>query len=481
MARGGALSLVRLMSGLVRIKILALVIGATGVGVYSLLLQMYLTGVALTSMSLAVPIINLGRRHVVDREFNQAGSIAGTAFAVISLNWIALLLVVGLFGQSLLAHFGMADVRHDLVWPVLIAILFGALSGGFGEGLSFVSNRFDAYVRAGIMAAVADMVFVAGAAWIYGLRGAVFAMPIGPFLMLATYWLSLRRDAQAAQVLRNLAVRVAELPRLFAYSGMMLGSVALTNLGLTFLRSRVLIEAGAAANGYLQVATSVSAYILSFITTGFFGHLYAHAAASGDTPEVRIELDKTLRLGLLISFCGCGTAAVLADFLIPLLYSGEFRPAAQLLTAYMPAELAFQFVTNITAYQLTVSLRRRYLALSQSYIGLLVISGLIFIPRAGALGYVGAHSVAAVTTLIAACTLARRSKQLSWGFLSLMMILMATLTAVCGILFYLRLRGYSGAILLPALVPFAIGGCVLLRQFLLDRRLESRARDSASD
>ena len=51
MSRGAALSLARLVSGIVRVKIVALALGVGGVGIFALALQVNVTAVSLVSMS----------------------------------------------------------------------------------------------------------------------------------------------------------------------------------------------------------------------------------------------------------------------------------------------------------------------------------------------------------------------------------------------------------------------------------------------
>jgi PST family polysaccharide transporter len=464
MASGGMLSLARLLTGVVRVKIVALALGASGVGIYSVLLQLYLTALPVVSMGLAIPIINLGRRHVVSGDYAEAGSIAGTALAIIIFNGLVVSVAALVFGNALFGELGVSGAADGLVWPVLLATLFAAISSSFWEGLSYLCDRFDAYVRVGIVTAIGEMAFVASAAWFYGLRGAIVAMPIGPTLMFVTYWLALRRDSNARKVLGNLSFRKAHLPALFAYSAMMFGAGAMTNVALTYLRSRVLIEAGAAANGYLQVATSVSAYILSFVSTGFYGHLHARAAAAGDTTEVRAELHKALRLGLLIAFSGCATAVVLADFLIPLLYSGEFRPAAQVVTAYMPGELCYQLLIMLMGYQLTVSHRRRFTSLNVGYGALIFAAGVGAIPLFGVFGYVGAHIGAAFATVAIALFISWRSGQIRSSFLVMAIGLLGLLAAMSAVFVLLRDRGPVGYLALPGLIPAAITGAFAASQ-----------------
>jgi PST family polysaccharide transporter len=476
MTRGGVLSLARLLSGLVRIKIVALSLGVAGIGVFSLLQQVNMTGLAIVSMGLAVPIINLGRPSIASGDIEKAGAVAGTALVMIAINACLLLVAALAAGGLLFREIGIGTLDPMLLWPVVLAIVIGAVSGSFWEGLSFLSDRFDIYVRVGIFAAIADMVVTGLCAWLFGLRGAIIAMPASVIALLGGYAFLLSRDAVARKVLRNLSVDFGQLPRVLTYSAMMFGTGVVTNLGLTATRAKVLVEAGAGANGYLQTATSMAAYVLAFVTTGFWGHLHARAAAEGDSPEVRAELHKALRLGLLISFSGCGAAAVLAPWLIPLFYSGQFKGGIELMVAYMPGELCFQFLFVFTAYQLTISRRRRYLGWSLGYIVLLAATGAIAIPRFGAPGYVGAHIAASALMLAVAAASCWRSGQLRPSLLAFAGGLILVLAAVCTGLLYLNARGIAGPITLVAVIPFAIAGAFALLELLGARGWDFRRK-----
>jgi O-antigen/teichoic acid export membrane protein len=211
----------------------------------------------------------------------------------------------------------------------------------------------------------------------------------------------------------------------------------------------------------------MAAYILSFVMTGFYGHIHPPAAAAGDTAEIREELDHTLRLGILISFSGCGTAAVLADFLIPLFYSSDFRAAAPLMTAYMPGELCFQLFSMLAAYQLTISRRRAYLALNLGYVGLLVGAGLLLIPTMAGFGYVAAHNIAAFAMLASALYFAWRSGQVSIRLIVHAATFIALLLIACAATYYFRSRNHLSLIwAMIFLIPFVFSGVILLRQLI---------------
>jgi O-antigen/teichoic acid export membrane protein len=472
MLSGGMLSLARLLTGVVRVKIVALALGVSGVGVYALLLQLYVTGVAAVSMSLAVPIINLGRPRIVSGEIEEAGRVAGTALAVVGTNAVLLIMLAILFGDKLMAQLGIAAEASGLLAPIALAIVIGAFSTAFWEGLSYLCDRFDIYVRAGIIGAVAEMLLIGGAAASFGLKGAAFAMPAASAAMFLGYVLFLGRDPTARKLLGALAVKIRLLPQILTYSAIMFASAALVNIGMTYLRSRVLVEAGAAANGYLQTVTSLSGYMLAFVMTGFWGHLHALAAAHGDKPAVRKELGHSLELGLLISFTGCGIAAVTAPFIIPLFFSREFAAGADLLIAYVPGELCFQTMSMLTAYQMTVSRRRLFLALSLGYILLLTVFGLLLIPAIGGFGYVAAHVVASMVMAGIALSLARRLGQIGNRQVAEFVAATVALSVICGGLLFARDQGISPLRTLPALLPFAITGLTVMRRMSREFRFK---------
>ncbi len=479
MAWGGTLSFARLVAGLIRVKVVALALGVGGVGIFSLLQQVNLTGISLVTMSLAVPIINLGRPWVKDGTPEAAGRIAGTALALVVLNGLILILVAAMAGGDLFRRIGTGTLEPLLLWAIMLSILFGALASSFWEGMSFLADRFDIYVRAGIASTVVDVLCVAGGAWLYGLRGAIIAMPAGAVVLFGSYALFLRRDSIARQVLSSLSLSARELPRILGYSAMMFAAVALTNVGLTAVRAKVLLEAGASANGYLQTVTSLAAYTLAFVTTGFWGHMHARAAGEGDTPQVRAELHQALRLGLLISFTGCGAAVVLADYLIPLFFAPRFAPAAPLMVAYMPGELCYQLLYVLTAYQLTISRRRRYLAWSLGYIGLLVAIGWALVPHYGAAGYVAAHVGASIVMLAIAAFICWRTGQVTLRLLGMAGALATLLAAMSGLLIWLHWRGLPRPIALLGVIPVGFTGLLAARELLSGFNLTRRRATNA--
>ena len=363
-----------------------------------------------------MPIINLGRPKLAAGHVREAGSIAGTALAVVGTNILLMLLLAAAFGQPLLISCGVGHETRGLVWPIAIAIAIGAISGAFWEGVSFLIDRFDTYVRAGIIAAVGDMLLVAGGAAAF--RPAWGGVGNG------------RRDARpfcglcAADRARFPCTRVA-----WQSVGEVQVAPAVVHLFGDDVRNRrshqcradILQVPRPGRGGSKRQRLSSDGHQSFGLRAGLcddrlLGASAPSAAAHGDTPEVRRELSRSLHLGLLISFTGCGVAAVTAPVIISIFYSRAFADAASLLVAYMPGELCFQLFSMLVAYQLTVSLRRNYLGLNLGYIALLVGAGIALIPSLGGGGYVAAHVAASFVMAIAALFIAANRGQIELIF-----------------------------------------------------------------
>ncbi|GCL63492.1 hypothetical protein [Pseudaquabacterium pictum] len=409
-AQGGGLSAVKLFTGLVKIKVLASVLGVEGVGLLSLGLQFQATAVGLVSMSLAVGVINLGRPAWVDGDAAAAGQVLGTALALVGLNATVFLAALALFGQALgggwLAAFAAQGIS---LWPLALAAVVVSFANVLWEGLSFLVDRFDVYVRSNMVAAVCDALLFGLGAWFFGLPGALAASLLGSLVLFAVYTLFSARATATRQILGRLSVQRARIRPLLSYSVLMLSTTALGLSCLFAARAHLTAVAGESANGYLQVVTALSAYLLPFVMTGVWGHLHPAAAASGDTTAARVELHRTLVASMRLGCAGCVAVVISAPLLVSLVYTRSFLDAQAFIPVYFGADLGYMFVSVLGAYLLAVGQKRAYFIGYAAYHGLLLAGVLLAAARWGAWAYVLAHALAAVGVTALALVHALRS------------------------------------------------------------------------
>lgn len=433
LAQGSSLSLVKLVAGLFKIKVLALLLGVEGLGLLSLGLQFQATAVALVSMSLAVGVINLGRPLLVEDDAKAAGAVLGTALALVAVSAVSFLIVFALFHQAIVGS-GLGKLQATgtgLIWPLALAAVVVSFANVLWEGLSFLVDRFDIYVRTNMTGALSDALLFAGGAWLFGLKGALFASLISSLVLFLVYTLFSAKSPVARKILAHLSVTGLWVRPLFSYSVLMLASAA-TGLAALFLaRAHLTSVAGEAANGYLQVATALAAYLLPFVMTGVWGHLHPAAAASGDTGEARVELRRTLTTSMRLAAAACVSVVIGAPVLVQLVYTRAFLEAWQYFSVYFIGELFFMFISVLGVYLLAVGNKRAYFFGYILYHGILLAGVWIAAGVFGTWSYVVSHVAAAALVAAIAIGYGLRSGMLNMATLRPVGAYVLTAAIVC--------------------------------------------------
>lgn len=391
--QGGGLSLIKLVTGLVKIKVLASLLGVEGVGLLSLGLLFQATAVGLVSMSLAVGVINLGRPLWVADDAKAAGAVLGTALALVTINSLVFLAGFTLFRQAFASSWMHAFEAHGtgLLWPLALAAVIASFANVLWEGLSFLVDRFDIYVRTNIVSSLCDALLFAGGAWLFGLKGALFASLLSSLSLFLVYTVFSTKAPASRQILAHLSVGQLWVRPLFSYSALMLTTTAM-GLACTFwARAHLTAVAGVSANGYLQVVTALAAYMLPFVMTGVWGHLHPAAAASGDTAEARVELRRTLVASMRLAAAGCVAVVVGAPILVKLIYTSEFLAARQYIPVYFIGELFFMPLSVMGVYLLAVGRKCAYFLGYALYHGVLLAGVILGASTLGPWAYVLSH------------------------------------------------------------------------------------------
>lgn len=360
--QGSGLSLVKLAAGLVKIKVLALLLGVEGIGLLSLGLQFQATAVGLVSMSLAVGVINLGRPLWVADDWPAAGAVLGTALMLVAINTLLFLAGFALFQKVFHGTWMRSLEAHGpgSLWPLAVAAVILSFANVLWEGLSFLVDRFDIYVRTNMVASMCDALLFAGGAWLYGLKGALFASLLSGLSLFLVYTVFSARAPTTRRILAHLSVKGMWVKPLLSYSVLMIGTTATGMVCLFLARAHLTSAAGETANGHLQVVTALAAYLLPFVMTGVWGHLHPAAAASGDTTAARVELGHTVIASMRLAAAGCVAVVVASPILVPMVYTSAFLAARQYVAVYFAAELFFMFLSIVGAYMLAVSHKRAY-------------------------------------------------------------------------------------------------------------------------
>lgn len=327
----GAALTVNILIGLVRTKIIAVLLGPTGVG---------LVGLYTGLMSTATAVVGMGIGTTGTRQIAEALSTEDArAVAVVrhAMFWGTLVLAGG-------GALGVWLLREVLAAKVLGGVEHAALVGwlAVGVALSVAGGAQGALIQG--MRRVGDMarLSVFGSAintalgvaflWLWGHHGLVAYVLIGPlvsFLLGHWYVSRLPKVASGAVAMRELVAQWQILLRLgvpFMGAGLANAAVQL------WMRIEVGDTLGAQSLGHFQAASTISMQYIGFVLTAMAADYYPRLTGLIHAPEAANRLvNEQTEIALLLSAPVFIAMIGLAPWVLQLLYSAEFTPAVEVL------------------------------------------------------------------------------------------------------------------------------------------------------
>ena len=386
---GALLSLTRLVTGFVRIKYVARVLGTAGVGFLSQATQLQLLGISIASLSMAVGLIN--RMGAIGADLARERRLLSTAFtSQLTIGVVLVVCAIGfsrplsiaLFGANALANSPISS--FDLL-AVVFSVPLAVVASGYLEAVFFGAGRYDLYVRASIWATLLGFVSTVVMITVWRLPGAFWSIFVSSALLLAAFLTFVRRIRPLRHLFR-LGFDPTEANALVRFSIAMLVSGVFVPTARLWVQRTVIGSLGIEANGLLQVPFAITAYYTPFLTSALWGRLHPAVARVGATPEGRHELTVALRLTVGMATAAIVSILFLKDILVPLAYSRAFLPATRLLPAQLLGDYCYFVALPFTVYALGLSRLRIYLAAWLSYSGVAVIASLVLLPTIGLIG-----------------------------------------------------------------------------------------------
>lgn len=326
---GGAQA-ITLVIGMVRTKVVAVLLGPSGVG----LVGLFQSATAMLGTVAGLGIAQSAVRQVAEAQgTHDQQTIARTVTVLRRVCW-----VTGLMGWLLttavaypLSLWTFRDKGR--AWAVAIlgaTLLIGSISSGQSALLQGLRRVAD-LARLQILSAIAStIVSVALYAWL-GEQGIIPVLVITALVNLGFSWWVARAVpimpvglCLAATALE--ARRFVSLGLAFMWSGLLTTGVALLTQSLIARRL------GIDANGIYQAAWAISGVFAGFILTAMGTDFYPRLTAAATNREQMNRLvNEQTEVGILLALPGLVATLIFSPLIIRLLYTSKFVPAAQIL------------------------------------------------------------------------------------------------------------------------------------------------------
>lgn len=382
MAAGQALSY---LISMVRVKMVAVLLGPSGVG----LLSLYTSTIGVVGAVSGLGISNSGVREIA-LAFSQQDSMAAarTVRVLRRACWIT-----GLLGWALAAV--MAPFLSRLVFdsdehaPVIavlgVTLLLGAIGGGQTALLQGV-RRIGDIARLNVAAVTLNTgVAIAIYAWL-GQRGIVPALIAMGAVSVAVSWVFSRRIHVERATLSwpetwRGTRRLAGLGMPVMWSGLLTAGLDIAT------RSLVTRAYGVEAAGLYQAAWALSGIFASFVLSAMAADFYPRLTSVIHDHEVAGRaVNEQTEVGMLLALPGLLGTLTFAPSIVEIFYTTQFSPAADLLPWFVVGIFGRVVSWPLGFIQLAKGASRSFAATETIFIALQLLLVTWALPRFGLLG-----------------------------------------------------------------------------------------------
>jgi PST family polysaccharide transporter len=390
-ATTGGASVVTMLLGLAANKILAVVMGPTGIGLLASYRSIQDTTVGLGSMAGAAAQVQ--GLSSVEGEARRLRLVACVWLALTGMAAFTLVLLIA--APAIAEHF-FRDPSPEIVAAIrwMVVTLCVALAASVASGLVNVSGAIGwlALVQVGASAAAAaaawPLAVLAGEGSQLAYLGMILVPLAVQFLLAGTLAWRLGWLPMIGSAFRQLPAR-ADLAHFMGFFVANLGGGLIASAGLLALRATIIETEGQAANGLFQASWTLTSQNLTLLMASFGTYLLPLLSTQHDEAERNRVLDEALPVVIVLTVPLAGVGLLFMPLILRLLYSEAFLPAIEPLRWMLLANL---FSALITAFYVLLAARGRPLISAVTEIGwyvgfagigMVVLSGLVDPARVG--------------------------------------------------------------------------------------------------
>ena len=326
----GGSKVITIIIGIVRTKVIALLLGSLGVGLISLFNS---------ALTLVRNVSQLGLNFSSVKDIAEAvgekdeEKIAKTVTTLRRWVWFT-----GLFGLTFVLVFSgklseltFEDKNHQLDFVLLSStILFGAINGG---QLAILRGfrKINEIAKANIWSATIGVLVAVPLYFTYGIKGIVPVLILSGLASVVISYLY-TKNIQIKPLNFTLRESLSFGKGMVSLGLFTVVSGLVTNAVAYYLRVYINMQADIATVGLFAVASTLSVYyldiVLSTLGTDYFPRL---SEASKDNKTLSRLINEQTIITLLLGVPLVGIMMILANQVIVLFYSSEFLPATSLL------------------------------------------------------------------------------------------------------------------------------------------------------
>lgn len=437
--------------GLARVKLVALLLGPTGVG----LVSVYSSAVTLLGTVASLGIPNSAVRDIARASGDGDTERAAQSTAIVRrAGWLT-----GI-GGSVLAIVLAYPMNVWLLggdspsWPFAVLGLCVLLNVANAGQLAVLqgSRRVKDIARASVLSAFIGTVAALAMYALIGKQGIVPALIVTSLVTLAISARYARSTATCATTLswRETFAGMQNLSRLgsaFVWNGLLVAGMD------AFMRAVIVRESGLNAAGMYQAAWALSGMFAAFILTAMGADFYPRlAAVILNKQEAAQVINQQTEIGILLALPGLIATICFADLALQLFYTVSFAPAATVLQVLVVGVFCRIISWPMGFVQPALGRSRLFMATESMYILVQGCLAFTLVPAIGLLGAACAFSGAQFLYTLCMLYVSRSLIELRWSLSVRRMVWSSVVLVACAFASARTLHGLAGLVVRFSLV-----------------------------
>ncbi|MFC4164310.1 O-antigen translocase [Epilithonimonas zeae] len=246
-------------------------------------------------------------------------------------------------------------------------------------------KEFKKFVSINIFTNIISLIFTVILVWIYGLKGALISLvTYQGFILLITLFYLKKKSWFSKQLWGNWDKQIVR--KYFSYTLMALVTAMTLPVSQLLIRGYIIKEYSITDAGFWEGINKISAMYLMFITTSFSVYYLPKLAEITDNNILRKEIFKTYKIITPLIFITLVMIYLLKDVVINILFTKEFYPMKELFLWQLIGDF-FKIMSWLLAFVMVAkSMTKMYIITEILFATSLVLLSYYFIDHFGILG-----------------------------------------------------------------------------------------------
>lgn len=383
-------TLVRMLTGLISVKVVASIIGPCGIALLG-----QLNNFSTILLGVANGGINSGiTKYVAEYKEDESAikKILSNALQItLFFTFIVSLGLIILHNQ--LSRLVMLSDEYGYVFLIFGFTIFLYTLNTLLISILNGYKEFKRYVIVNISGTIVGLLFTICFVFSMGLKGALIsAVSYQSVVFFITFWICRKAPWLSVIYYRERLDRKM-LRRFLNYSAMTLVSLSVVPVSQMLLRGYVISEISMTEAGWWEAMNRISNVYLMVITTSFSIYYLPRLSEIKEISELRYEIFKCYKVIIPILLSGLTLVYLLRHFVVMILFSPDFYPMESLFIWQLLGYF-FKISSWLLAFLMVAkSMTKTFIATEVVFSGLFVVLGYLFMNLNGVVGITQAYFV----------------------------------------------------------------------------------------